>query len=96
MLRTTVALVSAILISACVRDEAPATTQEPELVATVSGFETPESVRWDAARNVFYVSNVTGNPGQKDGNGYISRVRSDGTIDLPPSWRRWATFSPTS
>ncbi len=81
MLRTTVALVSAILISACVRDEAPATTQEPELVATVSGFETPESVRWDAARNVFYVSNVTGNPGQKDGNGYISRVRSDGTID---------------
>jgi hypothetical protein len=30
---------------------------------------------------MFYVSNVTGNPGQKDNNGYISRVRSDGSMD---------------
>ena len=68
---------------ACARDEAPSSDEspEPELVATVSGFETPESVRWDATRNVFYVSNVTGNPAAKDNNGYISRVRSDGTID---------------
>lgn len=72
-----------LLAAACSREEQspPATAQQPELLATVSGFETPESVRWDAARNVFYVSNVTGNPGHKDNNGYISRVRSDGTID---------------
>ena len=67
---------------ACAREEAPpATATEPELIATVSGFDVPESVRWDAARNVFYVSNVTGNPGGKENNGFISRVRTDGTID---------------
>jgi sugar lactone lactonase YvrE len=30
---------------------------------------------------VFYVSNVTGNPQRKDNNGFISRVRTDGTVD---------------
>jgi sugar lactone lactonase YvrE len=69
-------------LQACASEEAPqATAPEPALVATVSGFETPESVRFDATRNVFYVSNVTGSPGHKDNNGYISRVRSDGTMD---------------
>ena len=77
-----VTLSAIVATGACAREETPpATAQEPELVATVSGFETPESVRWDAARSVFYVSNVTGNPGHKDNNGYISRVRSDGTAD---------------
>lgn len=71
-----------IALNACARgEEAPSVAQEPELVGTVSGFETPESVRWDPSRNVFYVSNVTGNPGHKDNNGYISRVQSDGTMD---------------
>ena len=70
-----------LALPACAKEETPRVTQQPELIATVSGFETPESVRWDAARNLFYVSNVTGNPGQKDNNGYISRVRSDGTMD---------------
>ena len=79
-MRRLVALVFAL--DACARGEPPpVTTQEPELVATVSGFETPESVRWDPSRNVFYISNVTGNPGHKDNNGYISRVQSDGTMD---------------
>lgn len=69
-------------LNACEREGSPpATVQEPELVATVSGFETPESVRHDPIRDVFYVSNVTGNPQRKDNNGYISRVRPDGTID---------------
>jgi len=76
------ALTVSVLAVGCSREEAqPDTAREPELLATVSGFETPESVRWDVARNVFYVSNVTGNPQHKDNNGYISRVRSDGTID---------------
>lgn len=75
-----VCLLSAL--NACTREDAPpAVALEPVLVATVSGFETPESVRYDAARDVFYVSNVTGNPGHKDNNGFISRVRGDGTVD---------------
>jgi len=80
MIRPIIAL--AFLASACAtRENAEAVNQQPRLIATVSGFETPESVRYDAARDVFYVSNVTGNPQAKDNNGFISRVRADGTMD---------------
>ena len=76
------ALSAIVAVGACAREDAPpATAPEPELIATVSGFETPESVRFDPARDVIYVSNVTGNPQQKDNNGYISRVRTDGAVD---------------
>ena len=50
-------------------------------VLTVAGFETPESVLHDAAQDVYFVSNIAGNPSQKDNNGFISRVRPDGTVD---------------
>jgi sugar lactone lactonase YvrE len=53
----------------------------PGRTATVSGFKTPESVRYDSARDVFYVSNINGNPLGKDNNGFISRMKPDGTID---------------
>lgn len=42
-----------------------------------TGFDTPESVRWDPELDVYYVSNINGNPGAADGNGYISRVHPD-------------------
>jgi sugar lactone lactonase YvrE len=45
--------------------------------ATVTGFKTPESVKYDADLDVYFVSNINGNPSQKDGNGFISRVRTD-------------------
>lgn len=57
---------------------APAT---PNRVATVSGLEHPEAARYDSAADLFYVSNINGDPLAKDGNGFISRVRPDGTID---------------
>jgi sugar lactone lactonase YvrE len=79
MIRRGIAL--AILASGCARKDAATVDQQPRLIATVSGFETPESVRYDGARDVFYVSNVTGNPTAKDNNGFISRVRADGTMD---------------
>ena len=44
-----------------------------------SGFKVPESVRYDAELDVYYVSNINGNPSQKDNNGFISRVRADST-----------------
>jgi sugar lactone lactonase YvrE len=72
----------ALVTVACAREEAPAPpTAEPELVATVSGFDIPESVRHDPARNVIYVSNVTGHPTRKNNDGFISRIRTDGTVD---------------
>ena len=35
--------------------------------------KTPESVRYDADLDVFFVSNINGNPSEKDGNGFIAR-----------------------
>jgi sugar lactone lactonase YvrE len=41
------------------------------------GMKTPESVRYDPELDVYYVSNINGNPSQKDGNGFIAKVRAD-------------------
>jgi sugar lactone lactonase YvrE len=50
-------------------------------VKTISGFQTPESVKWDSASGYWFVSNINGQPPAKDGNGFISRVTKDGVID---------------
>ena len=50
-------------------------------VSATTGFSTPESVRWDAEQGVWFVSNIDGSPTAKDGNGFISRLRSDGAVD---------------
>jgi sugar lactone lactonase YvrE len=43
------------------------------------GMNVPESVKYDADMDVFFVSNINGNPSQKDGNGFIAIVRADST-----------------
>lgn len=50
-------------------------------LAVVSGFAASEAVVFDPARDVYFVSNINGNSGVKDGNGFISRIRSDGVLD---------------
>jgi hypothetical protein len=52
---------------------------------SLSGFQAPESVLFDAERNVLYVSNVAGAPNEKDGTGFISKVSPDGTM-LEAEW----------
>jgi len=51
------------------------------LIVSTTGFSTPESVRYDEMQDLYFVSNINGNPSMKDGNGYISRMRSDGNVD---------------
>ena len=51
-------------------------------VATVVGFLTPESVLDDSAQGIYFVSNINGSPLTKDNNGFISRVRPDGAIEV--------------
>jgi sugar lactone lactonase YvrE len=49
----------------------------------LTGLKNPESVIYDAKRDVLYVSNVNGVPSEKDGNGFISRLSPDGKqLDL--------------
>ena len=49
-----------------------------KLWATDTIFKTPESVLYDQKRNVLYVANVNMNPWKKDGNGFISKITTDG------------------
>jgi sugar lactone lactonase YvrE len=57
-----------------------AATAAPKLLWEVKGLEQPESVVHDPATGVLYVSNIAGAIMQKDGNGFIAKLRPDGTI----------------
>lgn len=50
---------------------------EAQKVGETPGLKVPESVRYDAELDVYFVSNVNGNPSQRDNNGYIARVHPD-------------------
>jgi len=69
--------------AACERkpQQAPGGAESPARVLAVPGFKTPESVKYDADLDLYFVTNINGNPSAKDNNGFISRVRPDGTID---------------
>jgi DNA-binding beta-propeller fold protein YncE len=47
---------------------------------TAAVFNIPESVCYDPASGIIYVSNVGGKPSEKDGNGYIAVLSVDGTV----------------
>lgn len=52
----------------------------PKLLWEVKGLAQPESVVQDPATDSIYVSNIAGAIMQKDGNGFISKLRPDGTF----------------
>lgn len=73
----------ALLLAACQpgeKRESAASSGTPTKTATITGFQTPESVLWDSTLDVYFVSNINGNPTAKDGNGFISVVEPAGTI----------------
>lgn len=76
--------VAALLVAGCA--SAPPTpaagdTRAPELVAGLDGFSGPESVRYDAAQDVYFVGNLNGASSAADNNGFISRVSPDGRVE---------------
>ena len=46
---------------------------------TTVELKTPESVLFDEGRNVMYVSNINGDPTEKNGSGFISILNPDGS-----------------
>ena len=66
--------------SACSR-KAAKTPAQPRHIASVEGLSQPEALSFDPAQNAYFVSNINGSPGVKDGNGFISRITSDGAMD---------------
>lgn len=58
-----------------------ATPPRATKVGFVDGLRQPESVLYDPVRDVFYISNMDGAPATKDGTGFITRLRADGTVE---------------
>lgn len=56
-----------------------------EVWATEQVLEVPESVYYNADEDVLYVSNIAGEPAEKNGQGYISRLSPDGEL-LEQKW----------
>jgi hypothetical protein len=70
------------------RDEA----EGPPFLLTLTdvGFATPESALHDSEADLYLVANINGPAGEKDGNGFISRIRPDGEM-LELKWVDGAT-----
>jgi hypothetical protein len=66
----------ALAESAAVYEEV---SQRFRKVGETTNLQGPESARYDRDLDVWFVSNVNGSPPGKDNNGYISRLRPDGT-----------------
>jgi len=79
LLALTFALIA--IPSACTPKADKTATTTPQRIAVVDGLSQPEALSFDAAQNVYFVSNVNGPPGVKDGNGFISRISADGVMD---------------
>ncbi|MCL2726712.1 MAG: hypothetical protein FWD69_20015 [Polyangiaceae bacterium] len=45
------------------------------------GISTPESVLYDDVADLYLVSNINGNPTDRDNNGFISRLTPEGTVE---------------
>jgi hypothetical protein len=65
-------------------NQAEATPTRPVLPAAImvkdAGLTNPESVLYDADQDVYFVSNVNGDPSAADKNGFVSKVAPDGKV----------------
>src|SRR3954454_11527011 len=88
-MKNTIKLVGALALAACAKAsdktvdsatvaKSPSASSQMKMGET-GGMKVPESVKYDGDLDVFFVSNVNGNPSQKDGNGFIAIVRADST-----------------
>jgi sugar lactone lactonase YvrE len=79
-MRFSALVLSAFAVAACSKSAPPAdTTLAGTKLGETLGMKTPESVKYDADLDVYFVSNINGNPSVKDNNGFIARVRADST-----------------
>src|SRR5262245_8664819 len=76
-----VLVAAAVVAASCKKAEqkppAPPPPPEAHKVAQIDSLQTPESFLWDAGLDVYFISNINGNPGVKDNNGFISLLVPD-------------------
>ena len=87
-----VLIIVAILVSSCQQNEtqpvAPVAPKQPvtkKADQITQDLQTPESVLYDADQDVYFISNINGNPTAVDDNGYISRVNAE-TLQGDMKW----------
>ena len=85
-MRNSICIALALPLAACARERpaadttsgsggtTAAVTNTATKVGETVGFNVPESVKYDAELDVFFVANINGNPARKDNNGWIGRV----------------------
>lgn len=79
-MRLVKALPALLIALACQREERAAVPPPSDSLTVVDSFRTPESVLYDATMDVYVVSNINGSPFEKDGDGFLSRVGTDGRV----------------
>ena len=90
MYKRSMLLIATMIVAACAKETTqttattaseapPATTSSAPAKATAitEGLQTPESVLYDADQDVYFISNINGQPLAADNNGYILRVNPD-------------------
>ena len=94
--RMMVLFVALVLVLGCQQEQPdvtatapePAPAAEPvraEPIVLSEGFNTPESVLYDAEQDVYFVSNINGSPLESDDNGFISRINAE-TREVEAKW----------
>jgi sugar lactone lactonase YvrE len=90
MTRPRALLLIVLALAACQKNETATTeaqaTPTPATTTTAAalnvqqisqGLQTPDSVLYDSDQDVYFISNINGQPLDADGNGYISRVNPE-------------------
>lgn len=70
-----------LVAAGCHRAPPALSPTSPEVTrVTGVGFDEPENLVYDSVADVYLVSNIVGNPAQRDGDAFISRVSPDGHV----------------
>jgi sugar lactone lactonase YvrE len=89
MTRLRALLLIVLALAACQKNETATTETQPTPTPTTitasianvlqisQGLQTPESILYDSEQDVYFISNINGQPLDADGNGYISRVNPE-------------------
>ncbi len=74
------AVLGLFFLSSCSKKTSAQQLSLSEIASSEAKFKTPESVFFDSENNVFYVSNINGDPTKHDGNGFVSKMDANGKI----------------
>lgn len=72
-------------VSPCFAEPITPVESDGPVFEVTQGIAQPESAYYDKLSDFIYISNIAGSPGEKDGRGWIQKVRPNGTV-VSPQW----------